>query len=98
MLLPTPPVLTNDCLKALSNPTRILIVRQLSASPMTVTELCEALPDFPQTTISQHLSLMRMLGLVSFTSSGNVHTYRVDKSAFVACADFIRDIVDGGAA
>lgn len=97
MLLPAPPLLISDCLKALSSHPRILIVRELSVRPMTVTELCETLPELPQTTISQHLSLMRRLGLVSFTSQGLLHTYSVDKNSFITCADFIRDIAGGAA-
>ncbi|MET3705885.1 DNA-binding transcriptional ArsR family regulator [Arthrobacter sp. UYEF6] len=98
MLSSTSPALISDHLKALSNPSRVAIARQLSSGPMTVTELCEALPDFPQTTISKHLSLMRVLGLVSFTAQGLVHTYSLDRESFIACADFIRDIAGGGAA
>jgi DNA-binding transcriptional ArsR family regulator len=98
MLMPTPPSLINDALKALSHPSRILILRELSRAPMTVNELCDALPEFAQPTISKHLAALRVLGIVSFAAQGVLHTYSVDKNALTICAEFIRDIANGGVA
>lgn len=92
MLLPTPPSLISDALQALSHPTRILILRELANSSMTVNELVEALPQFSQPTISKHLAALRVLGLVSFTSQGVQHIYSVSTTRLTICADYIRTI------
>jgi DNA-binding transcriptional ArsR family regulator len=96
-MLSTPSSL-DESLKALSNPARVRILRVLSAGPLTVNELCEAIPEFRQPFISKQLATLRHAGLVTFKAEGVVHTYRVNSFALLACVAPIVSIAmnDGG--
>ena len=64
----------------LSDPTRLGILRMLSAGPKNVTALCDAL-GLKQPTISHHLGLLRMGRLVTGTRKGKSVIYSADKAA-----------------
>ena len=62
-----------ELLKALANESRLLVLCQLSHGEATVTEL-QARVGLSQSALSQHLAMLRELGLVSARRSGrNVH-------------------------
>jgi ArsR family transcriptional regulator len=71
----------------LSDPTRLGILKLLSAGPKNVTGLCDAL-DLKQPTISHHLGLLRMGRLVVGTRQGKSVVY-------VADADNLKDLAVG---
>lgn len=74
--------------RALSDPTRRLVVERLGESPASVSELAEpfdmALPSFVQ-----HLRILEGCGLVSSTKSGRVRTYRLDSARLKVAEDWL---------
>jgi ArsR family transcriptional regulator, virulence genes transcriptional regulator len=67
----------SELLKALSNPHRLLIVCQLVEGPRSVGQLAAFL-GIRDSTVSQHLSLMRRDGLVSTTRDGQTIWYAIN--------------------
>lgn len=74
--------------RALSDPTRRLVVERLGESPASVSELAEpfdmALPSFVQ-----HLRILEGCGLVSSTKSGRIRTYRLDPARLQVAEDWL---------
>lgn len=66
----------SDLLKALANPHRLMIVCQLIAGPRSVGQLAEFL-GIRDSTVSQHLSLLRRDGLLSTTRDGQTIWYAI---------------------
>ncbi|MEM7285804.1 MAG: metalloregulator ArsR/SmtB family transcription factor [Actinomycetota bacterium] len=71
--------------RALSDPTRVLILHLLSttARPMTVGEITEAL-DVGQSTISHHLAKLAAVGFVHVEHIGTSSEWRVNHSCLQA--------------
>ena len=61
-------------LSAMSNEKRLMILCQLIGGERSVNELTELL-EAPQSTISQHLALLRREGLVQSRQDGQIHFY-----------------------
>ncbi|MBI1333777.1 MAG: winged helix-turn-helix transcriptional regulator [Armatimonadetes bacterium] len=61
---------------ALSNPTRILIVREIIKEPLNVTAVTERL-QIGQSSASQHLAVLERVGLIKVTRSGTSRIYEV---------------------
>ena len=55
--------------RVLGDATRLSLLASLKAGQMNVTSLCEAL-DMPQPTVSRHLGILRMAGLVDHRRQG----------------------------
>jgi hypothetical protein len=92
---PSPSLDSHVALKALANPLRTFILRTLALQPMTVNQLQEFISFVGQPIISKHLAILREAGLVSFTATGVVHTYRANADALMETANFILDTADG---
>ena len=69
-----------DLMHALSDPTRLRLLGELSAGERNVTRLCEAL-DLPQPTVSHHLGLLTTAGLLSRRRAGKRVFYRLGPNA-----------------
>lgn len=65
-----------DTFKALSNPLRIEIVRQLADGPRAVNELVDAL-DVAQPRVSEHLAILRGVRLVAAVREGRQVRYHL---------------------
>jgi len=63
-----------DVLKALAHPTRLQIVAELLKGTKCVTDIQDILPA-SQANISQHLTVLRHAGIVSFTQAGSQRCY-----------------------
>lgn len=63
-------------LKALANPQRLMIVCHLAQGDKTVTEL-EQLCLISQSSVSQHLTRMRLEGFIASRREGNFIYYRI---------------------
>lgn len=63
-------------LRALSNPSRLLLMCQLAGGQYSVTELEQAL-DLSQAYVSQQLARLRADGLVVATRDGRIMRYRL---------------------
>ena len=66
----------SDLLKALANPHRLMIVCQLIDGPRSVGQLADFL-GIRQSTVSQHLALLRRDGLLSATRDGQTIWYAI---------------------
>ena len=64
-------------LEALGDRTRRQIVHRLRSGPLSVGELAAALP-VSRPAVSQHLSVLRRSGLVSYSELGTRNVYRLD--------------------
>jgi ArsR family transcriptional regulator len=83
-------------LAALSDPTRLAIVRQLAATIETCacdfTETC----DVGQPTVSHHLRVLREAGIVTSERRGQWIFYRLSPEAAVRLGGIARSLVPGG--
>lgn len=67
-------------LKALGNPVRLWIMRYLIQNPMCITgDIVQATP-LAQSTVSQHLKVLREAGLICGTVEGPAMNYCIDKA------------------
>ncbi len=79
--------LVAEMLKALAHPLRLRVIAALCEASHTVTQLVERL-DTRQTLVSQHLSVLRMTGLVEVERTGGMATYSIKEPQLrnlVAC-------------
>ena len=65
-----------EVLKALAHPTRLQIVAELLKGTKCVTDIQDILPA-SQANVSQHLTVLRHAGMVSFTQDGSQRCYYV---------------------
>ena len=77
-------------LEALGDRTRRQIVHRLRAGPLSVGELAAALP-VSRPAVSQHLTVLRRSGLVSYEELGTRNVYRIDPAGLGE----LRDWLDG---
>lgn len=76
-------------LKALAHPARLEIVRQLQERECCCCgDFCATL-DLAQSTVSQHLELLRKAGLVEYQPEGTRSRYRLNRQSFLALAGAI---------
>jgi DNA-binding transcriptional ArsR family regulator len=67
-------------IEVLGEPMRVTILERLLETPATATELAEHLP-VTRSAVSQHLQLMKSVGLVDDTPAGTRRVYRADPGA-----------------
>jgi DNA-binding transcriptional ArsR family regulator len=76
-------------LKAVAHPVRLEILRQLAARDRCCcNDFCACLP-LAQSTVSEHLDVLRRAGLVDFAPDGNRSRYSLNRKA---CAAMARDL------
>ena len=82
-------------LKALGHPVRLTIVQALARhTPCSCGDFCDSLP-LAQSTISQHLKILKDAGLIRLTREGTCSRYSLDRQALVEtnrCLDAIAAI------
>jgi len=66
----------SELLKVLAHPVRLCIVKNLINKECNVTNMQECL-ELPQSTVSQHLSILRAKGIIKGSRSGLEITYSV---------------------
>lgn len=77
--------------RSLSDPARLAIVRRLTAGPVRVVDLVEAL-GLAQSTVSKHLACLRDCGLVDSHPVGRASLFRLSQPALVdvlTCAETV---------
>jgi ArsR family transcriptional regulator, cadmium/lead-responsive transcriptional repressor len=82
--------------RSLGDPTRLAIIRRLTAAPARVTDLVDAMGS-AQSTVSKHLACLRDCGLVASEPVGRASLFRLAQPALVdllACAETV--LVDTG--
>ena len=83
-------------LKALGHPVRMEIVRRLLESDRCYCgDFCACMP-LAQSTISQHLDLLRKAGLVDYQPDGNRSRYSLNREAFKAMARAMAQLAERG--
>lgn len=77
--MPSRTIVANELatvLRQISHPDRIRLIQKLRVGDQTVNELAVGL-DLPPTRLSQHLAVLRSLGLVELESIGQKRVYRL---------------------
>jgi DNA-binding transcriptional ArsR family regulator len=77
-----------DCFQALSDPTRLNLLRELKDGPKTVRELVARF-EWTQPNISRHLSLLAAAGLVKKSKQGAHVVYRIANPRVFRLCDII---------
>lgn len=81
--------------KAMSHPARISILRMLAAQDQCMgAQLFGGLP-LAQSTVSQHLSVLRDAGLVKSHSAGQSHVYCLCSEELRALAETVESLASG---
>ena len=78
-----------DTLKAVSHPARLRIIEMLEKGERSVTEIQDGL-GITQSLTSQHLSNMRMRGVLKFRKNGNMVYYSIANPDVVKVIHCIR--------
>ena len=73
---------------ALGDPTRRDIFERLASGPSAVGELAKVLP-ITRPAVSQHLRILKEAQLVSETSEGTRHIYRIDPRGIAAMREWL---------
>ena len=77
--------------KAISDPTRIRMLKLLEAGELCVCEIMEVL-DLVQSTASKHLIILKMAGLVESRKNGTWSYYRLSEKSRERNKDFLKFI------
>ena len=87
-----------DRLKALGHPVRLAIIRALACrTPCSCGDFCASLP-LAQSTISQHLKILKQAGLIRLAREGTRSCYSLDTQALAEtnwCLDAIAALALG---
>ena len=79
-------------LKALGHPVRLAIVRELAQrNCCCCADMCRELP-LAQSTVSQHLKVLKEAGLISFRRDGVRSSYVLNQAAFAALRSELEEI------
>jgi len=81
-----------EMLKALAHPTRVGILEYLKGGERCVCEIIEHL-NIEQSNVSQHLAILKRLGLVSFRRDGLKMIYRVKHKEVFAILHLLESMV-----
>ncbi len=73
----------NHALQALSDPTRLAILQNLSERPRAVSDLARGFP-ISRPAISQHLKVLKTAGLVTDHADGTQRVYQIDARGIAA--------------
>jgi ArsR family transcriptional regulator len=82
-------------LSALAHPSRLLIVEQLEAGGLTVSELT-ALVGADISTVSRHISILRNAGIVACTPEGNRRRYTLRAACVLGFLDCVEEVIEEG--
>ncbi len=82
-------------LRALANPSRLLMLEQMENGYRTVSELTE-LVGSDISTVSRHLMVLKNAGLVDCCRVGNRHRYSLKAACVLNFLDCVEDIFEGG--
>lgn len=80
----------NRVFRALSDPTRMVMVERLSRGPASVSELARPL-EISLPAVVQHLQVLEDSGLVSSEKVGRVRTCQIEAAALRPAEDWIAD-------
>ncbi len=78
--------------QTLANPKRLEIIDQLRRGEMSVTELAKAL-GISQSNLSQHLAIMRQMGIVTTWREGVSAYYQLSNPKITQACDLMRQVL-----
>jgi len=78
--------------KALSDPKRLHIIKELRGGERTVSELTEIL-GLKQSNTSQHLAVLRRIGVISPRKKGSTVYYRLANPKIAEACDLVREVI-----
>jgi DNA-binding transcriptional ArsR family regulator len=73
--------------QALGDPTRMAIFERLERGPLAVGEIARGLP-VTRSAVSQHLKVLRDVGLVTSQRAANRQIYRIDADGVAGLRDY----------
>ena len=76
----------------LADPTRIMLLYELSARPKNVSDLANQL-NLPQSLASRHLKILRERGMVTTERQGTVIIYSLADVRLIQALDLLRDVM-----
>ncbi len=79
-----------ELLKVLSNENRLLIVCSLIEKPLTVTEIANYIPNITQSSISQHLAILKSHNVLDSDKNGQNVTYFIKDNRIVEILNVIK--------
>lgn len=88
----TPPPALTKLFKALSDASRLRLLRRMSSGPISLTEATDAL-DVTKATAHHHLSVLRQSGIVAMRGSGRSTRYALREDPATAAHDALADYV-----
>jgi DNA-binding transcriptional ArsR family regulator len=78
-------------LSALGDPSRRAIFERLASGPCSVGEIAAGLP-VTRSAVSQHLRVLKEVGLVSESPAGTRRIYRLDPAGLAAVRDWLESL------
>ncbi len=84
--------LETKVLKALANPRRLEIIHLIRNQELSVSEIFSML-DLPQANVSQHLMVLRQVGLVTTRRVGQQIMYRLTHPNLISASDLLRQML-----
>ena len=78
--------------KSLSDPKRLHIIQELRGGERTVSELTEIL-GLKQSNTSQHLAVLRRIGVVSPRKEGSTVYYRLANQKIAEACDLVHEVI-----
>ena len=78
--------------KSLSNPKRLQIIQELRGGEKSVSELADIL-ELKQSNTSQHLAVLRRLGVITPRKDGNAVYYRLADARIADACDLVHEVI-----
>jgi ArsR family transcriptional regulator len=78
----------SEKLKAIAHPVRLKMVQGLSCNECNVNKIVDKL-GLPQSTISQHLAILRKAGVITFRKEGVKTCYKVTDEKVIRIIDIL---------
>jgi DNA-binding transcriptional ArsR family regulator len=85
-------VMQAELCKSLSNPKRLQLIRELRSGEKTVGELAGLLR-LKQSNTSQHLAVLRRIGVISPRKEGNAVYYRLADDKIAEACDLVHEVI-----
>ena len=80
--------------KSLSDPKRLRIIQELRSGERTVSELADLL-GLKQSNTSQHLGVLRRIGVIEPRRAGNIVYYRLSDAKIAEACDLVHEVIAG---
>lgn len=82
----------SEILKLISNPNRLLILCALQEGEKDVGSICRSIPDISMAAISQHLSALKLAGILESEKRGLNIYYHIKNENILKLMEALKDI------